>query len=238
MHNNQKDILKDELIKRKLERLRKRSIEDIIQEIPNASEDVGFLLRVVISPADYPYNEQLEFNPNEFDMFFNQLLEKSFSFENVNQPIRFFDPEGSKIDYSSFFHPVIPDKWMNVRKSNEFNSIVIKEDGVLLFLTSQNDMVSSKTMLDIDLLSDHLEILFSQVITEIYKKMNYNGKLIVDIEPFGLQDCVLRVGEPPGNIKLLRDISSEICKSYVLNLQNPIRVSKIIVHEIRRLFEL
>lgn len=79
MHHKKENYLIDHLIKEKKERLRRQSVEAIIQENINISEEKGFTLRAVISPADYPYNEQLDFNTYEFDNFFNQLLNRNYS---------------------------------------------------------------------------------------------------------------------------------------------------------------
>lgn len=237
MHHDNKNYLKDYLIKEKKERLRKKSVEAIIQENINNSEEKGFTLRAVISPADYPYDEQLDFNPFEFNDFFNQLLNRNYSLNNEDQSIIFFDPQGSIIDYSAFLHPTIPDKWMSLRKRNRFNNIMIKQDGVILFITSQNVVIDNKVILDLDHLSIHLEIFCSQIIPEIYENMNYEDRLNIKIECLGLGDCYLQNGDHPKSIKLLRDTSSIFSKSYILNLQNPITISGIIILDLRRLFE-
>ena len=237
MHHNNKNDLKDYLIKEKKERLRKKSVEAIIQENLNNSEEKCFTLRAVISPADYPCDEQLDFNPNVFNNFFNQLLNRNYSLNNKNQSIIFFDPQGSTIDYSAFLYPIIPDKWMSLRKRNRFNNIMIKQDGVILFTTSQNVVIDNKVMLNLDHLSIHLEIFFSQIIPEIYENMNYDDRLNINIECLGLSDCYLQNGDHPENTKLPRDTSSIFSKSYILNLQNPIRISYIIIRDLRRLFE-
>lgn len=235
-HHNKND-LKDHLIKEKKERLRKKSVEAIIQENIDNSEEKGFTLRAVISSADYPYDEQLDFNPFEFNNFFNQLLNRNYSLNNEDQSIIFFDPQGSVIDYSAFLHPIIPDKWMNLRKRNRFNNIMIKQDGVILFITSQNIVIDNKVILDLDHLSIHLEIFFSQIIPKIYENMNYDNRLNINIECLGLSDCYLQNGDHPENTKLPRDKSSIFNRFYILNLQNPITISDIIILDLRRLFE-
>jgi len=236
VHQNEDD-LRDHLIKEKKERLRKKSVEAIVQENINIFEEKGFTLRAVISPADYPYDEQLDFNPYKFNNFFNQLINRNYSLNKENQSIFFFDLKGSIIDYSAFLNPIIPDKWMSERKSDRFNNIMIKDDGVILFITSQNVVIDNKVKLDLDYLSIHLEIFFSQIIPEIYENMNYDGRLNIKIECLGLNDCYIQNGEHPENIKLPRDTSSKFSKSYILNLQNPITISSIIIPGIRRLFE-
>ena len=237
MHHNNKNDLKDYLIKEKKERLRKNSVEAIIQENFNISEEKGFTLRAVISPADYPYNEQLDFNLYEFNNFFNQLLNRNYNLNNENQSIIFFDPQGSIMDYSAFLYPIIPDKWMSLRKRNRFNNIMIKQDGVILFITSQNVVIDNKVILDLDHLSVHLEIFFSQIIPEIYENMNYDDRLNISIECLGLSDCYLQNGDHPENTKLPRDTSIIFSRSYILNLQNLITISDIIILDLRRLFE-
>ena len=237
MHHNNEHYLKDYLMKKKKEKLRKKSVKVIIQENINISEERGFTLRAVISPADYPYDEQLDFNPHEFNNFFNQLLNRNYYLNNENQSTLFFDPQGSTIDYSVFLHPSIPDKWESLRKRNRFNSIIIKQDGVMLFITSQNVVIENRVILDLDHLSMHLEIFFFQIIPEIYENMNYNDRLKINIECLGLNDCCLQNGEHPENIKLPRDTSSIFSKPYILNLQNPITISNKIIHDLRRLFE-
>ncbi len=237
MHRNNKNDLKDRLMKERKEKLRRKSVEAIIQENINISNEQGFILRVVTSPADYPYYEQLDFNLYEFNNFFNQLLKKKYNLSKGNQSILFFDPQGSIIDYSAFLHPVIPDKWMSLRKINRFNNILIKQDGVILFITSQNDVIENRVILDLDQLSIHLEIFFSQIIPEIYKKMNYDDRLNINIECLGLSDCILLNRDHPKKQKLLRDTSSTYSNSYILNLQNPITISDKIILALKRLFE-
>lgn len=237
MHHNNKNDIRDYLIKEKKERLRKKSVEAIIQENINNSEEKGFTLRAVISPADYPYDEQLDFNPFEFNNFFNQLLNRNYSLNDENQSILFFDPQGSITDYSVFLHPIIPDEWMSLRKRNRFNNIMIKQDGVIWFITSQNVVIENKVILDLDHLSIHLERFFSQIIPVIYENMNYDDRLNINIECLGLGDCYLQNGDHPENTKLPRDTSSIFSKSYILNLQNPITISDKIIIDLRRLFE-
>jgi len=237
VNNKNKSYLRDYIIKGKKEKLRRKSVEAIIQENFKISEEEGVTLRAVISPADYPYDEQLDFNPFEFKNFFNQLINRIYSFNKENQSAFFFDPQGSIIDYSAFLIPIHPDKWMSERKSDRFNNIMIKQDGVILFITSQNVLIDNKVILDLKHLSRHLEILFTQIIPEIYEKMNYEDRLNIDIDCFGLSDSYLQIGEYPENVKLPRDTSSIFSQSYILNLQNPIKISDIIILDIRRLFE-
>ena len=237
MHRNNKNYLRDYLFKKKKESLRKKSVEAIIQENINNSEEKSFTLRAVISPADYPYDEQLDFNPIEFNNFFNQLLNRNYSLNNENQSILFFDPKGSVTDYSAFLHPIIPHEWMSLRKRNRYNDIMIKKDGVILFITSQNVVIDNKVILDLNHLSIHLEIFFSQIIPEIYENMNYDDRLNINIECLGLGDCYLQNGDHPENTKLPRDTSSIFNKSYILNLQKPITISDKIILDLRRLFE-
>lgn len=235
--NNNKSFLRDYLIKRKKEKLRRKSVEAIIQEDFKISEEEGVTLRAVISPADYPYDEQLDFNPFEFNNFFNQLIYRSYSLNKESQSAFFFDPNGSIIDYSAFLHPIIPEKWMSERKSDRFNNIMIKNDGVILFITSQNVLLNDKFILNLNHLSNYLEILFSQIIPKIYNQMNYEDRLNIDVDFFGLSLSYLQNGDNPEDFKLPRDTSSIFSHSYILNLQNPIKINNIIILDIRRLFE-
>ncbi|KKM74253.1 hypothetical protein LCGC14_1402150 [marine sediment metagenome] len=237
MRNNKEYILRDYIIKEKKEILRGKSVESIIQEEINVPEEKCFTLHVVVSPAAYPYDEILNFNPNEFDDIFNHLITRVYNLNNEDEPIIMFDPQGSTIDYSTFLYPIIPNKWISIRKNIRFNNLVIKKDGVILFSSSQNDLINDKVRLNLTILSINLKIFFSQVIPEIYENMNYDKKLNIKIESFGLNDCILQNGDFPEKFKLLREIPSKLNKSYILNLQNPIKISDIIILDIRRLFK-
>ncbi len=237
MNHNYKQDLKNHLIKEKKEKLSEKSVEAIIKENLYIIEEKSFTLRAVISPADYPYHEQLDFNPFEFTNFFNQLLMRSYSLNKETQPIIFFDQQGSIIDYSAFLIPIIPNKWMSLRKRNRYNNILIKNDGVLLFITSQNVEIDNKYMLDLDSLSLQLEIFFSHIIPEIYENMNYEDRLKIKIECFGLRKCYIQDVDHLEKIKPLRGTSSRFSRSYILNLQNPIAIYRIIINDMRRLFE-
>lgn len=126
---------------------------------------------------------------------------------------------------------------MSLRKGNRFNNILIKEDVVILFITSQNVVIDNSAILDLGQLSIRLEIFFSQIIPEIYKNMNYEDRLNINIEYIGLNDCILQIGDYRKNQKLPRNSSSKYNKTYLLNLQNPIKISDIIIRDLRRQFE-
>jgi len=238
MSPSDKNIIRDHLIKNKLENMRKQSVEAIVNDYINSFKENKINLRIIFSPESYPYYEKLEFDPNEFDEFFNQISRKSYSLDRITHSIKFFDERDILTDYSGFNHAPIPDLWINLSSNNRsYNSIIIKNDGVIFFNYSQYVMKEDKILVDLEQLSIHMEILFSQIILKIYEKMNYDGRLKIDIESSEFNNCYLRNGEPYENIKSLRTPLTRFKKSYILDLQNPISINNRITQEFRRLFQ-
>lgn len=237
MSPNDNNFIREFLIKRRNENLRQKSVRDIIDVYHESFNNNSFNMGVILSPRNYPYDEILQFDPNDFDEYFSQIVRKRYNLNDNSHSVEFFDPHGYLIDYSAFDPPIIPEIWFNLSRNDRFNnSIIIKNDGVIYFNSAQNSLVNERILLNLNLLCIYLNIFFSQIIPEIYNRMNYDEKVMINAECSGLNDCYLQIGDSLEGLKSLRDPSSTFKKSYILNLQRPIQIKEKIILYLKWLF--
>lgn len=233
------EYVREHLLKKKKRKLREESINDVIQNNFSWFKNNNINLRIIFSPKDYPHTyERLDFNEWEFNDFFKRLINFRYTHNKISDSIQFFDPTGEQMDWTQLDHPPIPDFWMDITRTDDIeNSIIIKNDGVIYFNSSQNYNYEDKSVLDLKKLHTNLQLLMNQIIPKIYEKMNYNKKLSIDIECFGINDCCLLERSDPPIYKEPRNQTMKFKKSYVLHLENPIKIHLNIIRDIRVYFE-
>lgn len=239
MSRKNKDYLREYRLKIKKEALIERSINDLIQNYSSRFTTERINLRIIFSPIDYPHNyEKLDFNEWEFNDFFNDLIHKRYSVGEMNNFIQFFDPRGEIMDWKQFNYNPIPEYWYCIKKrENIDNSIVIKNDGVIYFNSSQNYSYEDKSVLNLTQLEIYLKILINQIIPNIYENLNYIGKLSLKIDCFGINNSYLLERSEPPTFKEPKDQNTIFENSYVLNLENPISIHLNIINNIRKYFK-
>jgi hypothetical protein len=221
-----------------IEKLRQESVKDIIKDNKHIFKNNKFNLRLVISPRDYPIEEMMDFNPYVLTDNLFEIVKREYNSLEEYPRMTLFDPSYKMIHYNNFEPPIPLEQWKNISSNEEANlSFAIKNDGVIYFNYHRNRTDNGKITLNLELLGIKLRILFTEIISQIYNLMNYTDKLRIEMNSFGLNHCQIIGEEFPVKFFGLREEHTEFKHQYVLNLQDPINISTLIIRDLRQLFE-
>jgi len=191
---NQNDIFKQE----KAKILRKKTVKKILQDTIHLFHNKYYNLKIVLSPEEYPLNGNLGFNHSNFTKFCRIILKGQYQSGKSSKTQQIFDPESDSPLFAEYSFPQSFDEWECISTHIERNpdSLVIHEDGVILFVHSQVISTITEKIINLNMLSNHLHLFFLQLVPEIYAKMSYQKRLKILIKPGNLTNYHLLKGEP------------------------------------------
>lgn len=215
--------------------MREEAVKNILSDFSKFNQDKNFNFKIILSPKSYPiYSESLDFNFQEFSDFFYDIVNGNFEYDNNQERIILFDPEGFTIKTTDFTPPIPLNEWMNISEHRRFpNSIIIKKDGVILFNHTQI-IEGVQNIIDFNIIYKHLILFITKLVPKIYEKMNYDEKIKILVEYGDLSTYQFIYGNPP----LKYDFSPQHkpSKNLILHLENPESVLRRITTEFKRMF--
>ncbi len=147
--------------------------------------------------------------------------------KNQSNPLFFFDSKKLFIEESDFEHSNPLNKWIHKGK---INNTIIDKDGTILIHLFQYESKDDIIVIDIEVLSEYLRLIFSEIIIDIYKKMNYSNKLSIMVETNEFKKCYMIIRDEISLIKINNDNLIKFQKdNYVLDLQKIRPINETII---------
>ena len=222
--SDRNSYLREEIIRRRKERSREESVDEIISQYSGWFQDSP-KIELVLSARDYPYvYNKLEFDQHTFDTNFKKFPERSFLLDGFEYKL--FDPEGEINNNTS---------WINISEGSRYPiSIVIKLDGTIYLVIKLNEKVEEGVIIKTDWLQCLLTRLFEEII-EIYSNMNYSGDKMVQVRIVNFQNCKISIGHSR-KLYLSKVSENLVVRDFVFHRDHPPHFPNNVFNYLRGLF--